>query len=92
MHSLTCYTFDFIHIVSSAGINKCITREFDCLPYLRFLLLLLAFGIYEFRSPAAFKMELSITKGWKILLFTESSILYVARARNSSLKIIGKLR
>ena len=41
MHSLTCYTFDFIHIVSSAGINKCITREFDCLPYLRFLLLFL---------------------------------------------------
>ena len=48
---------------------------------------LLAFGIPRFMSPVAFEMELFVTKGWKLLLFTKISVFYVARVRDPSLKI-----
>ena len=41
IYCLRCYTYKFIHIASSAGINKAITCENDCLPYVCFVLLFL---------------------------------------------------
>ena len=59
--SVVYYTFEFVHIASSAGINKVITQENDCLPYMCCSTLLVS-GIRGSRTTAAFKTELSVTK------------------------------
>ena len=41
------YIFKFIHIASSADINKAITRENDCLPYACFVLLFLCLAYVD---------------------------------------------
>ena len=68
------HTFKFINIASSAGINKAITHDNYCSPHVRFLQLLLSLALVDrIRSPAAFKMEIFVTKikSWKLLLLLQ---------------------
>ena len=68
------HTFKFINIATSAGINKAITHENYCSPYVCFLQLLLSLALVDrIRSPEAFKIELFVTKvkGWKLLLLLQ---------------------
>ena len=95
MYSLRCYTFKFIHVATSGGINKAITRENDCLPFVYFVLLLLAFRIGGSRTSLTFKMEfiLTIVDGRRLLLLLQRVPSYMLQGSQIRLsKSIGKLR
>ena len=67
LDNLPCKMLKFIHIASSSGINKAITCENNCLSNC-VLFQILAFNSSGSMTPAAFKMELLVTKikGWKL--------------------------
>ena len=74
LYFLRCYTFKSIHIASSAGNNKAITRENDCLPCVYLPLALVDLGPLEY-----LRSELFVTKAisWNLLLLLQKLPFYV---------------
>ena len=89
-----CYVFKFFHIATGPGINKAITHENDCLPYMCFVLLFLPLALVDLGPLQHLKEGVFCDKSQRleaITIATKSSILYVAGLLDPPLSI-DKLR
>ena len=88
IYFLRCYTFNSIHIASSAGSNKAITREKDCLWYVCLPLTLLDRG-----PQNHLRCDLFVTKAGTYYYYCKNFHLMCDRdPRSASEKYIDKLR
>ena len=89
------YNFKFIHIASSADINKAITCENDCLPYVCFVLLHLPLALVDLGLLQHLRWSALCDKSQQleaIFIVTKSSIIYVAGVLDMPLKSTDKSR